>query len=113
MSLRAVLMSSILAFTLLLATVVLLVLVDRRLRASERRYRHLVEHSLGLICCHDLDGKLLWINPEAARILGYDPRRAVGVSAWPRSWPLEPVPSSTLIWTRFGASIRPAASCVS
>jgi two-component system cell cycle sensor histidine kinase/response regulator CckA len=80
MSPRAVLMSSILAFTLLLATVVLLILVDRRLRASERRYRHLVEHSLGLICCHDLDGKLLWINPEAARILGYDPRRAVGVS---------------------------------
>ncbi len=59
---------------------VLLLLLDRRLRASERRYRHLVEHSLGLICCHDLDGKLLWINPEAARILGYDPRRAVGHS---------------------------------
>lgn len=73
-------MSGILTFTLLLATVVLLILLARRLRASERRYRHLVDHSLGLICCHDLDGKLLWINPEAARILGYDPRRAVGLS---------------------------------
>ena len=26
---------------------------------SERRYRNLVEHSLGLICTHDLDGTLL------------------------------------------------------
>ncbi len=73
-------MLGILSFSLLLATVVLLVLLDRRLWASERRYRHLVEHSLGLICCHDLAGKLLWINPEAARILGYDPIRAVGHS---------------------------------
>ena len=72
-------MSDVLVFSMLLAAVVLLIL-DRRLWSSDRRYRHLVEHSLGLICCHDLDGKLLWINPEAARILGYDPNRAVGHS---------------------------------
>ncbi len=40
---------------------------------SERRYRNLVEHSLGLICTHDLDGRLLSINPAAARSLGYEP----------------------------------------
>src|SRR5687767_7963217 len=73
-------MSWILAFTLLRTTVVLLTILERRLWACKRRYGHLVEHSLGLICRHDLDGKLLWINPEAARILGFDPRRAVGHS---------------------------------
>ena len=47
---------------------------------SERRYRNLVEHSLGLICTHDLDGVLLSINPAAARSLGYDPGHGVGRS---------------------------------
>ena len=45
---------------------------------SERRYRNLVEHSLGLICTHDLDGRLLSINPAAARSLGYEPGHGVG-----------------------------------
>ena len=45
---------------------------------SERRYRNLVEHSLGLICTHDLDGRLLSINPAAARSLGYEPEHGVG-----------------------------------
>jgi PAS domain S-box-containing protein len=45
---------------------------------SERRYRDLVEHSLGLICTHDLDGRLLSINPAAAHSLGYEPRHGVG-----------------------------------
>ena len=45
---------------------------------SERRYRNLVDHSLGLICTHDLDGRLLSINPAAARSLGYEPERGVG-----------------------------------
>ncbi|MFM9915799.1 MAG: ATP-binding protein [Rhizobacter sp.] len=40
---------------------------------SERRYRELVEHSLGLICVHDLDGQFLFVNPAAARSLGYGP----------------------------------------
>jgi PAS domain S-box-containing protein len=47
---------------------------------SERRYRNLVEHSLGLICTHDLDGMLLSINPAAARSLGYEPAHGVGRS---------------------------------
>ena len=33
-------------------------------------YRHVVEHGLGLICMHDLDGVLLFINPAAARLAG-------------------------------------------
>ncbi len=48
------------------------------LRASESRYRHLVEHSQGLICTQDLAGTLLSVNPAAARLLGYQPHEMVG-----------------------------------
>ena len=41
-------------------------------------YRHVVEHGLGLICMHDLDGVLLFINPAAAQALGYEPHEMIG-----------------------------------
>jgi len=41
-------------------------------------YRHVVEHGQGLICLHDLDGVLLFINPAAARALGYEPHEGIG-----------------------------------
>jgi len=47
-------------------------------RMSEARYRDLVEHSLGLICVHDLDGVLLAVNPATARLLGYTADELVG-----------------------------------
>ena len=45
---------------------------------GEKRYRHLVENSLGLICTHDLDGIVLSVNPAAASSLGYEPRDGIG-----------------------------------
>ncbi len=42
------------------------------LRESEDRYRDLVEHSEDLVCTHDLDGKLISVNPVPARLLGYE-----------------------------------------
>jgi two-component system cell cycle sensor histidine kinase/response regulator CckA len=45
---------------------------------SERRYRHLVENSLGLICTHDLEGTVLSVNPAAAQSLGYEPHEGIG-----------------------------------
>ena len=48
------------------------------LRDSERRYRELVEYSLGLICTHDLAGNILSINPAAADSLGYQPEDGIG-----------------------------------
>ncbi len=46
---------------------------EHALRESEKRYRDLVENSLGLICAHDLEGNLLMANPAAAHSLGYEP----------------------------------------
>ena len=54
--------------------------VKEAFEESERRYRALVEHSLGLICTHDLDGRLLSINPAAARSLGYEPEHGIGLN---------------------------------
>jgi PAS domain S-box-containing protein len=48
------------------------------LRDNERRYRHLMEHSLGLLCIHDLNGILLEVNPAAAQTLGYEPQAIIG-----------------------------------
>ena len=43
----------------------------RALEISEGRFRKLFQHSLGLICTHDLEGNLISINPAATRALGY------------------------------------------
>jgi PAS domain S-box-containing protein len=51
---------------------------EQALHESERRYRELVEHSLGLICIHDLSGIVLSVNPAAAESLGYEPADAGG-----------------------------------
>lgn len=51
---------------------------EQRLRESERRYRSLVDNSQGLIWTHDLDGRILSINPAAAHLLGYEPEQVVG-----------------------------------
>jgi PAS domain S-box-containing protein len=46
--------------------------IEQQLRASEDRYRDLVEHSDDLWCTHDLTGRILSCNPAPARLLGYE-----------------------------------------
>lgn len=53
---------------------------EKNLLKSERRYRELVEHSMGFIFVHDLDAKLLSVNPATANALGYTPDEMVGRS---------------------------------
>ena len=48
------------------------------LLGSTQFYRHLVENGLGLICIHDLQGTLLYVNAAVAQALGYDQSEGVG-----------------------------------
>jgi PAS domain S-box-containing protein len=45
--------------------------IRRTLQDNQDWYRDLVEHSHDLLCIHDLEGRLLSINPAPARVLGY------------------------------------------
>lgn len=49
-----------------------------RLADSEHRYRHLVESSQGLICTHDMEGRLLSVNPAALRATGLGAEEVIG-----------------------------------
>ena len=48
------------------------------LAESERRHRDLFDQGLGLICTHDLMGRLLTVNPAAANSLGFSAAHMVG-----------------------------------
>ncbi|MGC1223896.1 MAG: PAS domain S-box protein, partial [Candidatus Sulfotelmatobacter sp.] len=45
--------------------------IRRALQENEDWYQDLVEHSPDLLCIHDLQGRLLSVNPAPARVLGY------------------------------------------
>src|ERR1041385_3503312 len=53
---------------------------EMALRISEDRYRDLVDNSHELICTHDLEGRVLSVNPWAARVLGYPQNSLVGIN---------------------------------
>ncbi len=53
---------------------------ETALRISEDRYRDLVDNSHELICTHDLNGRVLSVNPWAARALGYPQQSLVGIN---------------------------------
>ena len=45
--------------------------IQRALQENEDWDRDLVQHSRDLLCIHDLQGRLLSVNPAPARVLGY------------------------------------------
>ena len=53
-------------------------LAEKRLSESERRYRRVFESGLGLMCTHDLEGRLLSVNAAAGKSAGYAPEELVG-----------------------------------
>lgn len=53
---------------------------EEALRISELRYRELVENSEGMICSHDLKGKILMANPAISRALGYSLGEIIGAN---------------------------------
>ncbi len=54
-------------------------LAEQALRESEDRYRDLVDNSHELMCTHDLEGRILSVNPWAARVLGYKQEALIGL----------------------------------
>jgi len=53
---------------------------ERALRESEDRYRDLVDNSHELMCTHDLDGRVISVNPWAAHVLGYPQQALIGLN---------------------------------
>lgn len=51
---------------------------EEQVRRSEKRYRDLFNYSQALICTHDMTGRLLTINPEVSRVLGYSEEEMLG-----------------------------------
>jgi PAS domain S-box-containing protein len=45
--------------------------VQQALHDNKDWYQDLVEHGQDLLCIHDLQGRLLLVNPAPARVLGY------------------------------------------
>jgi PAS domain S-box-containing protein len=51
---------------------------EEKIRVSEKRYRDLFNHCQALICTHDMDGRLLSVNPAICKVLGYTEEELLG-----------------------------------
>jgi PAS domain-containing protein len=52
------------------------------LRASEERFRSLVQNTSDIISVIEVDGTVSYISPAAERVLGYRPEERVGTNAF-------------------------------
>ena len=52
--------------------------IEERINQSEKRYRDLFNYSQALICTHDLQGKLLSVNPAICKALDYTKEELIG-----------------------------------
>nr|WP_295870636.1 PAS domain S-box protein [uncultured Chitinophaga sp.] len=55
---------------------------ERQLQESEHQFRVFFNNSRGMMCMHDLDGKLLAVNRASAESLGYQPAELIGRMLW-------------------------------
>lgn len=53
-------------------------LIEDKLLLNEKRYRDLFNYSQALICTHDLEGKILSVNPAICNIIGYSSEELIG-----------------------------------
>jgi len=52
--------------------------IEERLRASERRFRAVVQHASDVVTVADADGTITYTSPSMERVLGYGPEELVG-----------------------------------
>lgn len=52
--------------------------IEEKVKLNEKRYRDLFNYSQALICTHDLEGKLLSVNPAICKIIGYEQKELIG-----------------------------------
>ena len=55
------------------------VVAERRLQASEARYRFLAENSTDMILLADPDGKRLYASPACRKLLGFEPEETIAM----------------------------------
>ncbi len=55
------------------------VVAERRLQASEARYRFLAENSTDMILLVDPDGRRLYASPACRKLLGYEPEETIAM----------------------------------
>lgn len=53
---------------------------DERLRASERRFRALIENTSDIVQIIDRDGVMRYVSPSITRILGYEQEEGIGAN---------------------------------
>lgn len=52
--------------------------IEEQIHFNEKRYREIFSYSQAWICTHDMQGRLLSLNPAACNILGYDEKSILG-----------------------------------
>jgi PAS domain S-box-containing protein len=52
--------------------------IEEQVAISEKRYKDLFRFSQALICTHDLQGRLLSVNPAICQTLGYEEQELIG-----------------------------------
>ncbi|MGM0491865.1 MAG: PAS domain S-box protein [Armatimonadota bacterium] len=55
---------------------------EERRAQSERRYRELAEGANDIIYTHDIEGRFLYVNPAAVRVLGYSQGELANLTFW-------------------------------
>lgn len=52
--------------------------IEEQIKGSEKRYRDLFNFSQALICTHDMEGRILSVNPALCKSMGYAEKDLVG-----------------------------------